>query len=215
MLNLVEPINIVENHFKTLLTLKIMAEITPYTCGAEPGTYSVISDCASEESKIVAVALIKAGFDVSALNATDDELRLAAWDAAITAGNVKLITEVSGNWPEASENTIKGMGFIENRTSSYSYDIPFEHYGVDANLPFWNAMIGSSKWSAGFIFEDFKMYIALNKAGKLIPMSFNPRPTSEETKGNLRTMKINARWKSRDLPYSVVVPADLLLPEEE
>jgi hypothetical protein len=193
-----------------------MAEITPYVCATEPGAFIEASECQHEESRIVAKAYFKKGFDINDLDAATPEGKLAAWETAITSKDVIIVKPVSGSFPDPTENQIKGMGHIENRTSSLSYDVPVEHYGVDANLAFYNAFLGNSKYSVGFVFGDYKMYVALNKEGKFIPMSIFPRPASEETLGEKRRIIVNARWKAASLPYSVDVAdvSELFVAEE-
>lgn len=158
-----------------------------------------------EGSRIVALAVFKVGFDPSTLTEVQ-----TTWDAAVTAGDVVVVKPVAGNMARPTENTIPGKGFIETIVTSRSYDVPVTHYGVDANLAMWNRLNQSNDdYSVGFVFEDFKMFIACDRDLNLVPMTISAAPESEEVLGNKRQFAANIKWKTIDLPYSIAVPSSL------
>lgn len=172
-----------------------------------------------ENSRIIGVFLIKKGFDITDL--TEDA---ATWSAAVTAKDVVIINPVTGTWPEASENTQPGIGRVQTEFVSMGYDINFRHKGVDANLAFYNKLLKSKDYGAGFVFHDNTAYIAASGTvgdpdaePTPIPDSFEvdiidwfarPAADGEQLEGD-RFLQCNGRWTSADLPYAMKVPEEL------
>jgi hypothetical protein len=169
--------------------------LTAYTCGTPPGTFITEADCLDEGSRIVGLLLVKEGFDVATL--TDE----ASIDAAVTAGNVKIIDNVAGNWARPTSNKKPGAGYQNEKHSNYTYAIPFRHYGTDANLTFWNAVNNSRNWSAVFVFEDLKAWAALTRELEPITMDIEAAPSSPDELGGRRMMEGVCGWRHQDLPY--------------
>lgn len=179
--------------------------ITAYDPSAELSAFIPDAPGSREGSRIVGLAIFKTGFDVSDLTADAE-----SWETGITAKDIVIVKPVAGNMTRPTDNTIPGKGFLEQEITSRSYDVPVTHYGVDANLALWNTLNQSNdNYSVGFVFEDFKMYVALDRDLNLIPMSIAGAPESEETLGNKRQVSANIRWKTSDLPHSVAVPSSL------
>ncbi|MBL6448583.1 hypothetical protein JMN32_19890 [Fulvivirga sp. 29W222] len=184
--------------------------ITAYDdCGGAGvlGDFTPEGECIAEGSLIVGGMLIKKGFDATTLV---DSVTI---DAAVTAGDVKILTGFSGNWPKATANKKAGMAFKKEKTSSFSYAIPFKHYSVDSNLAFWNKVNFSNEWSMVFIFEDFRPYAALDKELGVIPMDFDVNLASDEELGGSRRIEGTASWTVASLPYLLSdLPASVLAP---
>ena len=172
-----------------------------------------------ENSRIIGVFLIKKGFDITQL--TDDP---ADWTDHITAKDIVIINAVTGTWPEATENTQPGIGRVQTEFVSMGYDINWRHKGVDANLAFYNKLLKSKEYGAGFVFHDNTAYVpASGTVGDPdatpdpIPDSFEvdiidwfarPAADGEQLEGD-RFMQVNGRWTSADLPYAFKVPESL------
>ncbi|ELR69156.1 hypothetical protein C900_05352 [Fulvivirga imtechensis AK7] len=164
-------------------------------CGAALGTFTPEGDCLEEGSLIVGAMMIKKGVDVQTL------IDAVTIDAAVAAGDVKILKGFSGNWARPTANKKPGMAFKREKTSSFTYSIPFKHYGVDANLAFWNTVNFSNDWSMAFVFEDFKMFGALDDQLAVIPMDFDVAPASDEELGGSRRMEGTANWTVKAMPY--------------
>lgn len=175
-------------------------------CGvAALGVFTPEDDCLEEGSLLVGGMLIKKGVDVSTLIST------IAIDAAVTAGDVKILKGLSGNWARGTANKKPGMAFKREKTSSFTYAIPFKHYGVDANLAFWNKVNFSNDWSMAFVFEDFRAYAALDNELAVIPMDFDVNMVSDEELGGSRRIEGVAGWTVKALPYLLAdLPAAVL-----
>jgi hypothetical protein len=171
--------------------------VTVYDCSTALGTFVPEADCLKEGSRIVGAYLVKKGYDIELL------IDLAALTTAITAGNIKPVTGLAGNWAAATSNKKPGMGFQQEKHSSWSYAIPLKHYGVDGNLTFWNTVNGSAEWSMLFVFEDLSIWGALTTDKEAIPMDIVMTPVSEEELGGVRRMEGSATWRGYDLPYKL------------
>lgn len=172
--------------------------ITAYDpCTTELGTMTPEAACLQEGSRIVGAYLVKKGFDLETL--TDG----AAVATAITAGNLKPVTGLTGNFALPTSNKKPGMAFQREKHSSFSYAIPLKHYSVDANLIFWNTVNGSGNWSLLFVFEDLSIWGALDRLKEVIPMDIVMAPVSEEELGGVRRMEGSANWTANDLPYKL------------
>src|SRR5690606_5297372 len=128
---------------------------------------------------------------------------VASWEESegVLLSGIEIIKPVAGNFVRPTENTVPGKGFIDTETASRSFDIPISHYGVDGNLLYWNAKTHSNAYSCGFVFEDMKMFVALARDGKLVPMNFFDGAESEDALGNKRQNIVNIRWRHPDNPY--------------
>jgi hypothetical protein len=175
--------------------------INPYDpCETEAGTFVPESDCIEEGSRIVGAMAIKTSVDLETLDDT------AAIDAAITAGDLKIIKGLAGNWAAGTSNKKPGMGFNVQKHSSFTYAIPLKHYSVDANLAFWNTLNHQVGWSMLFTFEDLAIWAALTKDKKLVPMDIVMSPSSPDELGGQRQFEGVIGWTAQ-LPYAVTAPA--------
>jgi hypothetical protein len=179
--------------------------LTAYSCGAAPATHTPEADCLEEGSRIVGLMLVKDGVNVESL------IDAAAIDAAVTANEVKIVKNVAGNWARPSSNKQPGAGYQTEKHSSYTYAIPFRHFGVDANMAFWNAVNQSREWSAVFVFEDLKAWAALTRQKEVVPMDIEVAPESTDELGGRRQMTGVCGWRHKDLPYVLTdLPASVL-----
>jgi len=157
-----------------------------------------------ENSRIIGIVLIKKGFDITALDDTE-----ATWDTGITAKDLVIINPVTGNFPEATENSVPGIGRTQTEFSNKTYNIPFRHKGVDVNLAFYNKLLKSKEYGIGFMFHDNKMYVPAGKDLEVATIDFFCRVASEEDLEGDRYMMVSARWNSADFPYSFAAPKEL------
>lgn len=172
-------------------------------CGYTDEQPDLDKDCLDESGLIIGAALLKRGFDPTPLDGTE-----ATWQTAVDAGDAIVIPEVSGNMPEPTPIEVPGKGKSLPKIVSHNYDIPIEHYGVDANLDFW-AAFGGSQWGIAICFEDGKVYVFLDKDGGVLPATFFTRPMGNGEVGSLRTMMVNARFNAKGknrLPYVIEAP---------
>lgn len=173
--------------------------ITAYA-PCNPVTYPSLTPeaaCVEEGSRIVGAILMKLGFDVE--NLTD----AASITTAIAAGDIRIVKGITGNWNAPTVNKKPGMAFQREKFSSLSYSIPFKHYGVDANLAFWNTVNHQRNWGMAMVFEDMVAYAALERDKAIIPMDIAAYPVSDEELNNSRRIEGLAEWTSNDLPYKL------------
>jgi hypothetical protein len=174
--------------------------ITPYDpCGTALGTFVPEDDCLEEGSRIVGAFAIKTTLDLETL--IDD----AAISAAITAGDMKIIKGLAGNWVLGTSNKKPGMGYNKEKHSSFTYAIPLKHYSVDGNLNFWNTLNKQVGWSLLFVFEDLAIWGALTSDKKPIPMDIVMGPSSTDELGGTRQFEGVMGWTG-DLPYALTAP---------
>lgn len=169
-------------------------------CGYTDEQYTKAEDCNDEDALIIGAALMKRGFDPSSLDNTE-----TTWQTAVDAGDVIIIPEVSGSLTEPSAVETPGKGKAPSFISAHNNDIPFTHYGVDANLDFW-AAFGGNEWGIALCFADESVYVWLDSNGGVLPATFFTRPMSNGESGSLREMMINARFISKGknkLPYAI------------
>jgi len=182
--------------------------ITAYDpCDAEEvGTFVPEADCVEEGSRIIGGFLVKKGFDLATLvaEATEDFVTI---EAAITAGDLKPLKGLSGSWTKGTSNKKPGKGFNREQHSTWTWAIPFTHYGVDANLKFWNGVSNRKEWSMAFVFEDFGIWACLDRDGQPIVQDIVADPESPEELGGARQISGVVNWTSKDLPYNVLDPA--------
>lgn len=175
---------------------------------AEPGAFAYPTAATDKQnSRIVAVGFFKRTVDVSGWDAIDT----AGWAALVTSDDLVKLGPVTGQWPEASENTQPGDGYLEETFESGVYDVNFHHYGPDANMELYSRLQKQSRnglWSALFVFEDQKIYVPLDGNLKPVPVKVFARPVSlDDAIGGSRKMQVNVKWRSEDLPY--VIPGDV------
>lgn len=172
--------------------------ITAYDpCVEDAGAFTAAADCLEEGSRIIGLMLVKQGTDVETL------IDSVSIDAAVTAGDVAIITKVTGSWPKPTVNKKPGLGFKVQKFTSLTYAIPFKHEGVDANLKFWNDINQSDDWSVVFVFEDFSSWCALKRDKSLIAMDIEAAPSAPEELGQSRMIEGTANWTHKDLPYQL------------
>jgi len=175
--------------------------ITVYDPCAEPiGAFVPEADCLEEGSRIVGGYLVKKGFDLETL------IDNTTISAAIVAKNIIPVVGLAGNWPAATSNKKPGMGFQREKHSSNTFAVPIKHYGVDANLPFWNKVNNSKNYSMLFVFEDLSIWGALDRSKEVIPMDIVMSPVSTEELGGTRHFEGLANWTAKDLPYVLGAP---------
>lgn len=164
-----------------------------------------------EGAKIVAYVLIKTGVDVNSLEGSTTDSTSGTttlnWDTAVTNKDIIEVSPVAGSLAEPSDNTRPGMGYLDTEVTSRSYNVALTHYGVDANLGFYEKLNGSREYGIGLVFEDEKMYVPLDKNLKVIPVGISAAPLADGTLGNSRTWNVKFAWKVKGLPYSLPVPA--------
>jgi hypothetical protein len=186
-----------------LLACAGLGAVTAYDpCDAEEvGAFVPEGECVEEGSRILAGFLVKKGLDIETLADT------AAIDAAIVAGTLKPLRDLEGNWAKGTSNKKPGKGFRREKHSTWTFAIPFTHYGVDANLKFWNGVSNQNEWSMLFIFEDFSIWGALDRDKQPILMDIVADPESTSELGGQRQISGMATWTSKDLPYPLLAPA--------
>lgn len=175
-------------------------------CGYTDEQYTYDEECNDESALIIGAALMKRGYDPTLLDDTE-----MTWQTAVDAGDVIIIPELSGSVPEPTPVEVPGKGKSQPLIVSHSYDIPVEHYGVDANLDFW-AAFGGNDWGIAVCFEDNKVHVWVDKDGGVIPATFFTRPTANGEVGSLRTMMVNARFNAKGknrLPYAIDAAAGI------
>ena len=158
-----------------------------------------------QNGRIVAVAAIKTDLDISGW----DSMNTAAWEALVTSEDLVKLGPVTGQFPQASENTEPGDGYLDMTTASMNQDVAFKHYGPDVNLAIYQKLMQQSKygtWSMIFVFEDLVGYVpTLEETLELLPVSIFARPGSEsEDLGSSRRIYVNARYRISGLP--TVIP---------
>lgn len=187
--------------------------IAAYDDSAALGTF-VPDAGVKQNSRIIGVFLMKKGFDVTQLS--EDP---ADWTAHVTSGDVVIINAVTGSWPEASENTQPGIGRVQTEYVSMGFDISFRHKNVDDNFAFYNKLLKSKEYGAGFVFHDNVAYLPLSGTVgtdpdpdafevDIIDWFCRPGTDGEQLEGD-RFMYVNGRWTSADLPYTMKVPESL------
>jgi hypothetical protein len=182
------------------LAQQVERAITPYNpCVTALGTFVPESACLVEGSRLVGAFAAKTTLDLEDLVDSD------AIDAAITAGDLKIIKGLAGNWTPGTSNKKTGMGYNREKHSSFTYAIPLKHYSVDANMVFWNTLNKQVGWSLVFIFEDLSAWGALSDDKKLIPMDIVMSPASDDELGGSRRFEGSAGWTG-DLPYVLTNP---------
>jgi hypothetical protein len=169
-------------------------------CGEEAGTFIPEANCLDEGSRIIGAFAAKTSLDLSTLT---DGVTIAA---AVTAGNLRIIKGLSGNWTPGTSNKKPGMGFNREKHSSFGYAIPLKHYSVDSNLEFWNTLNQQIGWSLIFVFEDFSPWAALDDDKKCLPMDIVMTPASDDELGGQRRFEGSAGWTTKDLPYALLAP---------
>ena len=174
-------------------------------CNTQTPIWTAPGDCLEEGSRIIGGMPIKVGFNVQTII---DQLTL---DNAVTAGDVRIIKDLSGSWPKPTANKKPAKGFKVDEFSSWSFAPTITHYGVDANLPFWNDItLSANDWSFVYVFEDFKSWAALDEDLALIPMDFDVAPSSDGELNNSRQFEGTINWRSRYMPYALEIPQALL-----
>lgn len=127
-------------------------------------------------------------------------------EAAVGAGNMRVISGLAGNWTPGTSNKKPGKGYNREKHSSFTYSIPLSHYSVDGNLGFWNQIDHQVGWSLVFVFEDLAAWAALSSEKKLLPMDITMTPASDDELGGQRRFEGTASWTTRGLPYLVTAP---------
>ena len=174
--------------------------IVPYDpCGTDLGAFVPEADCIDEGSRIIGAMAVKVTLALETL--TDD----TEIGDAITAGDLKIIKGLAGNWAAGSSNKKPGMGFNREKHSSFTYGIPLKHYSVDANMVFWNTLNKQVGWSLLFVFEDLSIWGGLDDDKKPLPMDITMTPSSTDELGGTRQFEGMAGWTG-DLPYVLTSP---------
>jgi hypothetical protein len=175
--------------------------ITPYNpCVTALGSFTPEATCLEEGSRIVGAYAAKVTLDLETLT---DATEIAD---AITAGDLKPIKGLAGNWVLGTSNKKPGMGFNKEKHSSFTYAIPLKHYSVDANLVFWNTLDKQVGWSILFVFEDLAIWGALTSDKKLVPMDIVMGPSSTDELGGTRQFEGTIGWTVDSLPYALTSP---------
>lgn len=183
-----------------------MATVTYDPCNVPPGAHTVDPNCLEEGSRIVGAIAVKVGFDIKTI------IDQATFDAAVAAEDIIPVKKIAGNWPAPQRNTRPGTGLRETEFVSWTFNVPFRHTGVDANLAFWNTMNQSKDYSIVFVTEDFKAFGAFTRTDlTLIPMDISAYMVSDDELGNTRRIEGSCGWKYKDLPYVIdEIPSALL-----
>ncbi|MGD1960560.1 MAG: hypothetical protein ACFB2Y_16995 [Fulvivirga sp.] len=182
-----------------------MALIKYDPCNTVLGDFVAESDCLEEYGRIVAGLLFKVGFNIETI------VDQASLDNAITAGDVKVLKGLAGNWAKPTANKKPAKAFKVDQFSSWSYSIPMSHYSVDANLPFWNDVVSSANdWCIAFIFEDFRSWAPLDDELAGIPLDFDMGPASQDEVGGSVQFEGTVNWRSRFMPYLLELDKALL-----
>lgn len=176
----------------------LMAIVAYDDCGAAiaDGDHTPAADCIEEGSGILGMFAVKKGFDLNSI--ADD----TAYQAAKTAGNLVVISDIEAYFPAASPQTVPGKRGRVDRLGHIMYEMAFSHEGVDSNLEFWNKLNKSRNYGVVFITEEFKAFAPLTK--ELVPVLCNffaaPASSAQEF-GKTREFQGTVKWKHQDLPY--------------
>lgn len=173
-------------------------------------SYPNASACAvNQTARISAIALLR----LEAFDFDDDAWEnLNRWQTGIASvtKDIVLITPVRGGFAEPAEQTTEGDGFTRTITTGRDYDIQVQHNGTDEFMDFYDRLNQlNQEYGAAFIFPDLTAFVAVGKDKKLIPVTFNARPMSEQSLSQVRQFMINSRWSSFFLPDVRKVPAGL------
>lgn len=187
-------------HTKNLSLYAFNRAIDPYDpCVDALGTFTPEAECLEEGSRLVGAFAAKTSLDIETL--TDD----TEIGTAITAGDLRVIKGLAGNWVAGTSVKKPGMGFNVEKHSVFQFAIPLKHYSVDANMAFWNTLNHQSGWSLIFIFEDMAAWGALTKEKVLVPMDIVMSPSSTDELGGTRQFEGTISWRSQ-LPYVLTSP---------
>ena len=189
--------------FITLFKPIRLYAIAPYDpCDEEEQEENFVPEgaCLEEGSRIVGAIKISTSLSLESL--VDDD----AISAAVTAGTMRFITNIAGAWPKATSNKKPGKGYQREKHSSSSYAPSFTHYGVDANLRFWNAINHSKDSSMLFVFEDLSIWGFVDSEKKAIPMDIVGHPSSDGELGGQRQFEVDVTFTTKSLPYALLAP---------
>jgi len=132
-------------------------------CGVNPEY--VFDPCAvenAEPGRIIAVAAVRSDSAVR-----NDQTTLATWEAAVIAGTVIVIPNVSGEKPKSEDVKVDGVGLSQSISVGRNFTAAYMHYDVVGNenfynninyskdFSFWYFTSGDTLWDTGEYIADW------------------------------------------------------------
>lgn len=166
-------------------------------CVTALGNHTPGGNCIEEGSGILGLGLVRKGFDLNTI------IDATTYTAAKTGNNIKVVKDVEAFWPSAGPQTIPGFAGRMERLGHFQWELPFKHYGVDANLVFWNTVNQDQNWGIFFVTEEYKVFAPLDRDLEPVLCHINCRPAGDQEFGKQRFFEGVVRWKHVDLPQFV------------
>lgn len=147
--------------------------------------------CQNNEGRIIAVALMRTDHTITDL--TD----LTQWNAAVAAGTVQIIRNVSGEMPKSAPITGDGFGRQQTRNISRDHTATYQHPDVIGNEDFYNNLNYNNSYS-------FYPYTASGHVWSTADAiaSFDAAPVIEKGLNSSIIFDVAVSWSDKDIPVA-------------
>lgn len=176
----------------------VLRLVTAYApCTDTTSVHTKAPNCLDENSGIIGFLRVKRGFNLSTIT---DSL---TYNSAKTAKDIEVVGGLEAYWPAPSRVTTPGLSGRVERHNYWTFDLPFKHESVIANLNFWNTWTHSQSFGVVFITEDYKAFAPLDRDLEVILVDASAAPQGEQEFGKPLMFQGNVKWKGKDLPYYI------------
>lgn len=147
--------------------------------------------CQNNEGRIIAVALLRVDHGITDLTS------LAQWNAAILAGSVEIIRNVSGEMPKSAPITGDGFGRQQTRNISRDHTSSYQHPDVIGNENFYNNLNYNNSYS----YYPYTASGHIWSTGDAIA-SFDAAPIIEKGLNSSIIFDVAVSWSDKDIPVA-------------
>lgn len=155
--------------------------------------------CAKEQSRIVAVALIRTDNTTLATYTSGAE-----WTAGLANSTIIIIKNVRGDKPKSSVIKVPGFGLQKEFSVGRDFTLNFSHPDVIENEDFYNVLNYNNSYTVAYYTAGGKVWITGTGVA-----NFDSDHVVVEDLNNIITQMVSVTWTEQDIPKAYTAPAGI------